>query len=80
MSARIAVGAATGLVVGVLATWLLGVLTDSLVLPAVAVLLVAALVWRVRRHVAVAMACGAAAVTGFFGWLFASLGGGLSSL
>ena len=82
-SARVAghlAGLTLGLALGALATWLLVLVSPTLLVPLPAVLLVALIVWRRRRDVAVGLAAGALAVTAFFAWLFTVLGDGLAKL
>ena len=71
---------ALGLVLGVVATWLLVLVSPTLLVPLLAVLVAAALSWTWRRDVAVGLAAGAVAVTAFFAWLFSVLGDGLAKL
>lgn len=81
MTARMTSRSAAGFVFGVLATWLLGIATNVLLLPFAAVALVAVVAWRQGLPVLAASAVvGSASVTLVFAWLFATLGDGLSQL
>lgn len=81
MTANIAYRSLAGFAVGVTVTWLLGVLTGTLVLPFAAGVVMAVASWRRGlREVAASVALGAASVTLLFAWLFATLGAGLSAM
>lgn len=81
MTARVASQWAAGFVLGLIATWLLGIATNMLLLPFVAVALVAVVTWRQGLHnVAASAVVGSASATLFFAWLFQSLGEGLATM
>ena len=81
MTANIASRSLAGFVVGAVATWLLGLLTSTLLLPFAAAVGLAVLSWRRGlREVAVSVAVGSATVTLLLAWLFATLGNGLATM
>jgi hypothetical protein len=81
MTARVASQWAAGFVLGLVTTWLLGIATGKLILPFVAVAVVAAVIWRQGlRNLAASAVLGAASITLFFVWLFAALGDGLATM
>ena len=81
MTALTALHSAAGLVLGVLVTWTLGYVTNTLLLPLAAVLAVALLLARQGRTALAASATfGALSVTLFYAWLFAAVGDGLAQM
>ncbi len=66
---------------GVLAAWVLGVATNTLLVPLAALLLIAGVAWRQGlQALATSLALGAAGTTLYFAWLFATLGDGLANM
>jgi succinate dehydrogenase hydrophobic anchor subunit len=81
MTARLVSQWAAGFVLGLITTWLLGVVTGMLLLPFVVVAVVAAMLWRQGLpNLAASAVAGAASTTLFFLWLFATLGDGLATM
>lgn len=81
MTAKLAWHCVAGFLVGVMATWVLGVATNTLLLPVVVLVVVSLVAWKQGlQAVAASVVCGSATVTLFLAWLFATLGGGLATM